>query len=79
MNNRPVYRKHGHGYLYLAHASNETGNGYTVPWTMWGGPDFTPGEHIANIKFGLTDEYCPSIVEPVFDKVRLFNRKLQIF
>ncbi len=58
MNGKPVYRKLGNENMFLAY-SNVLNNHYPVPWTMWGGPNRQPGDHVGNIKIGPKNLSCP--------------------
>ena len=55
-NNKPLYRNVGNDNLFLAF-TNATD--YPLPWTMWGGPGYSPGTHVGNIKFGPKTIACP--------------------
>ncbi len=55
-NSKPLYRKVGNTNLFLAF-TNATD--YPLPWTMWGGPGYSPGTHVGNIKFGPKNIACP--------------------
>ncbi len=58
VNGKPVYRKLGNENLFLAY-SNVVSDHYPVPWTMWGGPNRQPGDHVGNIKIGPKNLSCP--------------------
>ena len=52
---RPVYRHFPNPNLYLATTSIKF---YPLPWIMWGGPYYKPGDEIGNLKFGYNAP-CP--------------------